>query len=158
VNKTITAFVASAFVMTCAYAQSPPQAMDSASMQEKPASHAMKSDAERSMSVDKHITELHAKLGITPAEETQWTAVAQTMRDNANNLDIAMDKRADGNGSAIDDLNNYGEVVQSHADGIKKLAVVFSTLYGSMSSDQKKIADDVFAQRAHEGKKPIASN
>jgi len=143
--------------MTGAYAQSP-QAMDGAPTHEKSASSPMNSDADRSMRVDKHITDLRAQLKITPAEQTQWDAVAQTMRDNANNLDKAMDKREDANGSAIDDLNAYGEVVQAHADGIKKLSAVFSTLYTAMSADQKKIADEVFAQRAHEGKKPIASN
>jgi protein CpxP len=158
VKATLSVLVASAFIMTGAYAQSPPQAMDGAPMHEKSGSKPMNSDADRSMRLDKHIADLRAQLKITPAEETQWGAVAQTMRDNANNLDKAMDKREDANGSAIDDLNAYGEVVQSHADGIKKLSAVFSTLYESMSVDQKKIADDVFAQRGHDGKKPIASN
>ena len=157
-KTTITAIVASAFIMTGAFAQSPPQATDGARMHENSAARPMNSDADRSMRVDKHITDLRAQLKITPAEQTQWDAVAQTMRDNANNLDKAMDKREDSNGSAIDDLNAYGEVVQAHADGIKKLSAVFSTLYSSMSVDQKKIADEVFAQRAHDGKKPIASN
>jgi periplasmic protein CpxP/Spy len=158
VKTTITAIVASAFIMTGAYAQSPSQATDGAAMHEQSASRPMNSDADRSMHVDKHIADLKAQLKITSAEETQWDAVAQTMRDNANNIDKAMDKREDANGSAIDDLNAYGEVVQSHADGIKKLSAVFSTLYMSMSADQKRIADDVFAQRGHEGKKPVASN
>ncbi len=156
-KTTITALVASAFIMTGAVAQSP-QAMDGATMHEKSAARPAGSDADRSMHLDKHIADLKAQLKITPAEQTQWDAVAQTMRDNASNLDMAMEKRADANGSAIDDLNAYGDVVQSHADGIKKLSAVFATLYGSMSTDQKKIADDVFAARAHEGKKPIASN
>src|SRR5271154_6956384 len=47
-------------------------------------SHAMmKQDASHSAEVDKHIKDLHAQLKITPAEESQWEKVAQTMRDNA---------------------------------------------------------------------------
>jgi protein CpxP len=158
VKATITALVASAFIMTGAYAQSSAPSTSGTTMREKSAAHPANSDADRSMHVDKHIAELKAQLKITAAEETQWDAVAQTMRDNANNIDKAMEKRDDANGSAIDDLNAYGEVVQSHADGIKKLSAVFSTLYASMSVDQKKIADDVFAQRGHDGKKPVVSN
>ena len=157
-KTTITALVASAFIMTGAFAQSPPQSADGTAMHERSDSRPMKSEADRSAGVDRHIADLHAQLKITPAEETLWAAVAQTMRDNANNLDNAMDKREDANGSAIDDLNTYGDVVQSHADGIKKLSAVFSTLYASMSNDQKRIADEVFAQREREGKKPVASN
>lgn len=157
-KTTITALVASAFIMTGAFAQSPQQSTDGAAMHERSDSRPVKSEADRSASVDRHIADLHTQLKITPAEETLWAAVAQTMRDNANNLDTAMDKREDANGSAIDDLNTYGDVVQSHADGIKKLSAVFSTLYASMSNDQKRIADEVFAQREREGKKPVASN
>ena len=37
------------------------------------------------------------------------------------------------------------------ADAIKKLSTAFASLYASMPDDQKKVADEVFAQRA--GKK-----
>jgi protein CpxP len=98
---------------------------------------------------------LHAKLKITPAAESQWAAVVQTMRDNANELDKVIDKREAiaNNATAIDDLNAYGEIAQAHADGVKKLSTAFAPLYASMSDDQKKVADEVFAHRAHEGKK-----
>lgn len=117
----------------------------------------MKSDAKRNAEVDKHIKDLHAKLKITPAEESQWEAVARAMRDNAEVLDRAIDKReaVAGTGSAVDDLNSYGEIVQTHANNIKNLSAAFASLYASMPEEQKKLADEVFAQRtrAHEGKK-----
>lgn len=117
-----------------------------------------KSDSQRNSDVEKHIVDLHTKLKITTAEEPQWNAVAQTMRDNATGLDKAIDKR-EANATAVDDLNSYGEVVQAHADGIKKLASVFSSLYSSMSADQKKVADEVFVHRAPNGKPvPVAQN
>jgi hypothetical protein len=104
--------------------------------------------------VTKHINALHMSLKITAAEEPQWTAVAATMRENASDLDGAIDKRAANAGSAtaIDDLNSYADIAQAHANGIKKLATAFSTLYSAMPDDQKKLADQVFSHR-HENRK-----
>jgi protein CpxP len=143
----VAALFASMFLVSGAYAQSAAPAAS------PPAT--MKSDAQRNKDVEKHIVDLHAKLKITPAEESQWSDVAKTMRDNANELDQAIDKR-EVNGTAIDDLNAYGDVVQAHADGIKKLAKAFSSLYTSMSDEQKKVADEVFVHHAHDAKKVAA--
>ncbi len=107
------------------------------------------------LAVERHIKDMHAKLKITPAEESQWANVAQTMRDSAIELDKAIDKREAivGSAQALDNLNSYGDIAQAHADGVKKLAAAFSPLYASMPDDQKKVADDVFAQRSHKDKK-----
>lgn len=148
----IPVLLASAFLIGGTYAQSPgAQTYANASNQAM-----TKSDGQRSMEIEKHIKDLHAKLKITPAEESQWGAVAQTMRDNAADLDRAIEKReAMGNTTAVEDLNAYGDIVQAHADAIKKLSVAFSKLYDSMPEAQKKVADEVFVQRV--GKKtPIA--
>src|SRR5579872_4211033 len=99
----VPALLASAFLMAGAYAQAPTgtaHAKDSSS-------RAMVSDTERNADVQRRIVDLHTKLGITPAEESLWTAVAQTMRDNANDLDKAIDKRENADATAIDDLNAY---------------------------------------------------
>lgn len=145
---------ASAFLVTSAYAQSP-----SPSAEARP-SHAamMKPEAKHGMEIEKHIKDLHAKLKITPAEESQWATVAQTMRDNASELDKAIENResAAKNASAVDDLNAYGAIVQTHADAIKKLASAFSSLYAAMPDEQKKLADEVFAQRMNGGKRMAA--
>jgi hypothetical protein len=106
-------------------------------------------DGGRNADVQLHIADLHKKLSINPSEETLWSAVAQTMRDNANALDDAIAIRDGADTTAVEDLKAYGDVVQAHADGIKKLSAVFSPLYASMSSEQKKVADDLFAQAGH---------
>ena len=137
--------LASAFFMAGAYAQ--PQ-KDTVRANDSSA-HATRSDGERNADVQRRIVDLHTKLGITPAEESLWSAVAQTMQDNAGELDKAIDKREDADTTAIGDLNAYGNVVQAHADGIKKLSAVFTPLYASMSDQQKKVADEVFAQAGH---------
>ncbi len=142
----IAAVIASTFLIGAAYAQSP--AASSVAM-------ARSADAKHSTEIEKHIKDLHARLKITPAEESQWDVVAQQMRENATKLDSAIEKRASiaNNATAIDDLNAYGGIVQAHADAIKKMSEAFSSLYSSMPDEQKKLADSVFAQRAHEGKK-----
>ena len=153
--KTLIAVLASTFLIGAAYAQSPTPSAGAPPSPNASPSAMMKADAKRDMKVERHIKDLRAKFKITPAEESQWVAVAQTMRDNANELDKAIDKREANvnNATAIDDLNAFGEIVQTHADDIKKLSTAFSPLYASMSDDQKKVADEEFSGRAHEGKK-----
>jgi hypothetical protein len=153
--KSILAVVASTVFLSSAYAQS-----SSLSAAATPASSAsVKSDTVASMKVEDHIKDLHAKLKITSAEETQWTMVAQAMRKNATDLDAAIEKREAGSktATAVDDLNNYGAIAQAHADGVKELSAAFSPLYVAMSDDQKKIADELFAQRTPGMKKSVAT-
>jgi protein CpxP len=115
----------------------------------------MKADAKRDAGVESHISDLRAKLKITPAEESKWKEVAATMRENAKDMDAAIDKResAAAGATAIDDLNSYADIAQAHANGVKKLASVFSSLYSVMSDDQKKTADETFSHRDHAGRK-----
>jgi protein CpxP len=76
------------------------------------------------------------------------------MRENAKELDRAIDKRDTNvaSATAIDDLNAYADIVQAHANSVKKLASAFSALYSAMSDAQKKEADEVFSHRSHEAK------
>jgi periplasmic protein CpxP/Spy len=140
--KTMIAVLASVFLISSAFAQSM-------------APSASAGDAKRDMKLEMHIKDLHAKLKITPAEETQWAAVAQTMRDSAKELDDAIDKREAtiNTATAIDNLNAYGDIAQAHTDSVKKLSAAFAPLYASMPDDQKMIADEVFASRPHKAMK-----
>ena len=45
------------------------------------------SDNTAAARVEARIKQLHAQLGITPAEQAQWEQFAQTMRDNARAMD-----------------------------------------------------------------------
>jgi protein CpxP len=102
----------------------------------------------RGESVEQRITQLHAELKITANEESRWNAVAQAMRDNAAKMDklVAEKQRTPPqNMTAIDDLQTYQEFTQQHLDGLKNLTSAFKSLYNSMSDEQKKNADQVFA-------------
>ena len=156
--KTITAALTSAFLITGASAQAPTSSPAMAPSSGAATAAMTKSDAKRDMAVESHIQDMHAQLQITPAEEIQWAAVAKTMRDNATETDKVIDRREAlvNSASAVENLNAYGDIAQAHADGVKKLAAVFAPLYASMSDDQKKTADTLFAHRGHEGKQKVA--
>jgi periplasmic protein CpxP/Spy len=153
--KVIAAVLVSTFVFGGAVAQMPDQSASPHASADSSGSAMAAADAKRDGAVEKHIKELYVTLKITPAEESQWKKVTETMRENAKDLDRAIDKRAANAASAtaIDDLNAYAEIAQAHANGVKKLASAFSGLYSVMSVDQKKAADDAFSHRGHEAGK-----
>lgn len=100
----------------------------------------------RMMRVEQHIAELHRRLHITAAEEPQWNAFAQIMRDNALHMDQAFQARAaqGPNMSAVDDLKSYAAVAQAHAEDMQRLVPAFESLYSALSPQQQKTADEVF--------------
>jgi protein CpxP len=98
--------------------------------------------------VEQRITQLHAQLKVTPDQESKWNSVAQAMRDNAANMEKLVAEKhqqAPQGMTAVDDLKTYQEFAQAHVDGLKNLTSAFSSLYDSMSDQQKKNADQVFA-------------
>jgi protein CpxP len=100
----------------------------------------------RAETVEQRITSLHSELKITPAQEKDWDAVAQAMRENANSMQQLVDQTHGQNAptTALDDLDTYQKFAQGHADGVKNLITPFTTLYNEMSDTQKKNADQVF--------------
>ena len=100
------------------------------------------------------IKDMHAKLKITAAQEAQWAKVTQVMLEDAKTMDTLTQTRIDHNKTmtAVDDLKSYGEIVEAHANGIKKMAPVFADLYASMSDTQKKEADKLFREGVHQHK------
>jgi protein CpxP len=154
--KLIVPVLVSAFVFGGAVAQTTNESASPQASTDASRSAMMKAaDAKRDGAVEHHIADMHAKLKITAAEESEWKEVAETMRENAKDMDKAIDKRdlSLSGATAIDDLNAYAEIAQAHAKGVKKLASAFSELYSKMTPDQKKEADEIFSHRNHEGKK-----
>jgi periplasmic protein CpxP/Spy len=110
-------------------------------------------------SIESRIDEMHRQLKITPAEKSQWDAVAEVMRENAQAMEALQKQRAaDGKSmDAVGVVKSYAEVVQAHEDGIMKFIPAFENLYNSMSDSQKKIADSMFRGRARtEAKKQMS--
>ncbi|WP_233849102.1 Spy/CpxP family protein refolding chaperone [Paraburkholderia sp. HD33-4] len=102
--------------------------------------------------VEDRIAYLHSQLKITPAQETQWKAFADVMRNNGETMGKLFEQRkAETNVSALDDMKQYATIAQAHADGMKKLVDAFEPLYGSLSPEQKKLADATFHNGGPEG-------
>jgi periplasmic protein CpxP/Spy len=105
--------------------------------------------------VEQRITNLHAALKVTPAEEANWNGVAQAMRENAAAMEkLAADKtlHPPQDLTAIDDLKNYEKFAQAHVDGLKNLISSFEIFYKSIPDPQKKIADQVFQSFGSKGR------
>lgn len=99
--------------------------------------------------VEQQITQLHSELKITSDQESKWNSVAQAMRDNAANLQKLMGEKQQQSSqtvTAVDDLETNQQFVQAHLDGLKNFTSAFKSLYDSMSDQQKKNADQVFAK------------
>jgi hypothetical protein len=106
--------------------------------------------------VETRIQELHRNLRISSAQEPQWRAFAQVMRDNEHALDMILKERATNitKMNAVDDLRSYEKLAEAHAEGMKKLVPAFEALYKTMSNDQKKNADAVFSNFERRPKQP----
>ena len=97
--------------------------------------------------VEHRIAVLRADLKITPAQQEDWNAVAQVMRDNAATMEkLITAKRAQAKEgtTALEDLETYQDFAQARVDGLHRLVPAFTKLYDSMSVAQKKNADAVF--------------
>jgi len=107
--------------------------------------------------VETHIARLHAELKITPAQTTEWNAVAEIMRSQAREMEKLERERAAGRATmtAVDDLKSYQAIAVAHAEEMSKLVPAFQALYARMSPEQQKNADVVFRGRPHKrGRKP----
>ncbi|HEX7934386.1 MAG TPA: Spy/CpxP family protein refolding chaperone [Paraburkholderia sp.] len=135
--------LASAVAMSGAFAQaSAPVAASSGTAASAPVA---KGGHERN--VEDRIAYLHSQLKITSAQEPQWKAFADVMRNNGQTMgELFKERRAAANVSALDDMKQYANIAQAHADGMKKLVDAFDPLYNSFSPEQKKLADTTFHQ------------
>jgi hypothetical protein len=102
--------------------------------------------------VEQRITTLHGQLQITAAEEPQWQQFAQVMRENAQKMEQAATGRAEKFRSlnATENMKSYAEIAVEHGQNVQRLAVAFEGVYNVMSPEQKKVADEVFRNRAEQ--------
>lgn len=134
------AMMALAFTSATAWAQTP--ASSAAPTTTAANTHAQKHEDY----VEQRIATLRSEMKITDQQTQQWDAFAQTMRDNAKDTDQAFHERAQklATMSADDAMKSYAALAQMHAENMQKLSTAFSALYGTLSDDQKKIADVLF--------------
>jgi len=130
-----------------------------ASLAAMPAFAQAPAGAGRNNGLETRISDLHSQLQITPEQESKWQAVAKVMHANAQASRKAVEeKRKDeANLTAVADLNAYAEIAELHAKHVRKLAKVFADLYDAMTPDQKKIADQVFAEHKRKANEETAA-
>jgi len=105
--------------------------------------------AEANAAVEARIKELHRKLHITAAQQTQWDSLVEVMRGNATAMiDLQRQRAQDAKSmSAVDAVKSYAAVIQAHEAGMNKFVPAFQALYDSMSDQQKMVADTMFRTR-----------
>lgn len=100
-----------------------------------------------SAAVEARISELHRKLRITQAQEPQFKAYADVMRENAQKMEALFAERAKATDkSAVARLRWYAQLTAAHAEAVSKLVAPFEALYQDLSPRQKKVADTLFEQ------------
>ena len=95
--------------------------------------------------VETSIAELHRKLQITAAQEPQFGAVANVMRENAR-AEAGAPQQPPANATAVDDLRAFIKYSELELAGLRKMLPALEGLYSALSPGQKKIADTVFRQ------------
>ena len=117
---------------------------------------AARSHGSRTDRVEARIKQLHEQLKITAAQEPQWNAVAQAMRDDAQAMqsDITKLRQNRARATAVDELRGYQEVTETHVAGLQKLIPAFQALYDTMSPEQKKNADAAFRHQRRRDRTP----
>jgi periplasmic protein CpxP/Spy len=99
------------------------------------------------VSVESRIAELRTRLQITEAQQPQWNAFTQVMRENAAHMQQVLAEHGQRQDmSALDDLRAYAAIAEAHAQDMQRLVPAFQTLYEAMSPDQKQLADTTFRQ------------
>lgn len=109
-----------------------------------------KQSGRRDAAVEQRIADLHSRLHISQGQEQQWEQFAGVMRDNARNMDQSYEERSQRiqQMSAVDNMRSYAQLAEAHAQDVQKLVPAFQTLYGSLSPEQKRTADQLFRSYA----------
>jgi hypothetical protein len=144
--------LAASLSMSAAFAQSAaPAASATVAATAAAASSADVRAAQHQQRVEERITWLHTQLKITPEQEPQWTTFADVMRSNGQTMGALYKQRmeTENTRNALDDMKQYAQIAQAHAEDMQKLVTAFEPLYTSLSPEQKKLADQTF-RHGHE--------
>jgi len=109
--------------------------------------------------VEARLAYLKTALKITDAQQTQWNAFADVMRNHAKNADEhikawkeKMAQRTERTRpTAIERLERRQEFLAAAATRTSELLAVEKPLYSALSPEQKQIADKVLSGRGHGG-------
>ena len=95
--------------------------------------------------VEANIASLHESLQITPAQEAQFNAVANVMRQNAQ-AEASAPQPPPANASAVESLRAEIQYDEVELAGMKRFLPALEALYATLSPAQRQTADAIFRQ------------
>jgi hypothetical protein len=95
--------------------------------------------------VEANMARLHQRLQITPAQEAQFNAVANVMRQNAR-AEASAPQPPPANASAVESLRAEIQYDEMELAGMKKFLPALEALYATLSPAQRQTADAVLRQ------------
>jgi|GEM_PF-1591030 protein CpxP len=93
--------------------------------------------------VEANIAQLHQRLAITPAQEPQFSALANIMRQNARMMPAGPPP---ANLNAVDGLRLAIQYGQQEIDGMRRMLPALQALYAVLTPAQRQAADQAFRQ------------
>lgn len=100
------------------------------------------------------IAYVKTELKITPAQEPAFDKYAQVIRDNAATTEKAFQDMRGHRGqnmTALERVDLRAKMAQMHDQAEQQYLAAFRPLYGSLSPDQKKVADELATPHHHFG-------
>jgi hypothetical protein len=101
--------------------------------------------------VERQIGDLRRRLNITAAQQGQFEALAQAMRQNAQEAAGMMQQEQQAGGGrargAVEDLRAAAQLADAQAAGLRRLLPPLEALYAGLSDQQKRTADQVLGQQ-----------
>ncbi len=89
------------------------------------------------------LTEVHDRLGITPAQQPQWDALVGTLRDNAVAMraNPAVQAIRSGRLDAVQEMRAAADLARQRADAMQRTLPAVEALYAVLSPEQRQMAD-----------------
>jgi hypothetical protein len=103
--------------------------------------------------VERRISVLHQRLGITPAQEAAWTGFAAEMRNSAMAMDRAFERNRGERRpiNAVERLEQRERGLAARQAELDHMVRALQPLYASFSDEQKRIADQVLFRAERRG-------
>ena len=95
--------------------------------------------------VEANIASLHQRVQITPAQEAQFNAVANVMRQNAR-AEASAPQSPPANASAVDSLRAEIQYDEMELAGMKRFLPALEALYATLSPAQRQAANAIFSR------------
>jgi protein CpxP len=96
--------------------------------------------------IEARLTEIKQRLAITAAQQPQFDQFAGVIKQNAQAMEALMQKELpNARPGAVEGLRIAANFAQAEADNLKRLVPALEALYASLSEQQKRTADELFA-------------